>query len=72
MEAWETSDRYRFTVMPAKSSRAGEITLTFDKRDMSLITLKMSQGVSDYSIFTFYDKAIIYMTSPAMGDVRGL
>lgn len=72
VEAWETADRYRFTVIPAKSSRAGEITLTVDKRDMSLITLKMSQGVSDYSIFTFYDKAIIYMTSPAMGDVRGL
>ncbi|MGN0189138.1 MAG: outer membrane lipoprotein carrier protein LolA [Candidatus Cryptobacteroides sp.] len=60
ISALETGSLYKFVVTPPKSAKGGEITVIVDRNDMSLVSFTMSQGSSDYSIFTFYDKTIAF------------
>ena len=60
IRAWQTEGLYKFVVSLPKAAKGGDITVTVDRKDMSLVSFTMSQGSSDYSIFTFYDKTIVF------------
>lgn len=60
-EYWESDTAYTIVITPTNrraKSHIAQIVLQFDKRDMTLVSMRMVENATDYTEYTFKNKKI--------------